>query len=90
MISKKKGFSRVRFPRLSLTHKHKTHRKAVFLMYRIEYENPLYFCDFAENRTKLLSILKSNTKHIVDIKKLYVSGVSDSVIEKYRKYLGQP
>lgn len=59
-------------------------------MYRIEYENPLYFFDFAENRTKLLSILKSNTKHIVDIKKLYVSGVSDSVIEKYRKYLGQP
>ena len=59
-------------------------------MYRIEYKNPLYFCDFAENRTKLLSILKSNTKHIVDIKKLYVSGVSDSVIEKYRKYLGQP
>ncbi|RHV45536.1 hypothetical protein DXB46_15420 [Lachnospiraceae bacterium OM04-12BH] len=36
---------------------------------------------------KRLALLKD--EHIADIRKLYKSGVSDSVMEKYEKYTGR-
>lgn len=60
------------------------------MLYRIEYANRKS-CSFAHNSKDLiewLKILKDET--IDDIRKVYKSGVSDSVIDRYRKYLGQP
>lgn len=45
-------------------------------------------CNFANSRKELLewlAILRGET--ITDIRKIYKSGVSDSVIEKYKKYI---
>lgn len=45
-------------------------------------------CNFANSRKELmewLEILKG--ENIADIRKIYKSGVSDSVIEKYKKYI---
>lgn len=55
--------------------------------YRIEYLNGKC-CNFANSRNDLLDwlkILKDET--ITDIRKLYKSGVSDSVMEKYQQYI---
>lgn len=57
------------------------------MRYRIEYAGGRC-CNFANGRADLikwLRLLKDET--ILDIRKLYRSGVSDSVMEKYRKYL---
>lgn len=57
------------------------------MRYRIEYAGGRC-CNFANGRADLikwLRLLKDET--ISDIRKLYRSGVSDSVMEKYRKYL---
>ena len=60
------------------------------MLYRIEYADGKCY-NFANGSKKLiewLKILKDET--ITDIIKMYKSGSEDSVIEKYRKYLGQP
>lgn len=57
------------------------------MVYRIEYENGKC-CNFAHGRTDLidwLKLLKDET--ISDIRKLYKNGVSDSVMDKYEKYI---
>lgn len=57
------------------------------MRYRIEYANGRC-CNFAKNSKDLiewLKLLKDET--ITDIRKLYKSGVSDSVLENYRKYI---
>lgn len=59
------------------------------MVYRIEYENGKC-CNFANSRIDLidwLKILKDET--ISDIRKLYKSGVSDSVMDKYEKYINR-
>lgn len=56
------------------------------MKYRIEYESS--FCKFAENRADLLTIISSVTANkITDIRKLYKNGVSDSVMDKYEKFI---
>lgn len=57
------------------------------MRYRIEYADGRC-CNFANGSKDLiewLKLLKDET--ITDIRKLYKSGVSDSVIEKYQKYI---
>lgn len=59
------------------------------MRYRIEYANGKC-CNFANSRNDLiewLKLLKDET--ISDIRKLYKSGVSDSVMEQYKKYIGR-
>lgn len=56
------------------------------MRYRIEYEEGRC-CSFANSRKDLiewLKLLKDET--VTDIRKLYKSGVSDSVMEKYAEY----
>lgn len=57
------------------------------MQYRIEYANGRC-CNFANSRKDLidwLKLLKDET--ISDIRKLYKSGVSDSVMEQYQQYI---
>lgn len=57
------------------------------MRYRIEYENGKC-CNFANSRKELiewLKLLKEET--ITDVRKIYKNGVSDSVMETYRKYI---
>lgn len=57
------------------------------MRYRIEYAGGRC-CNFANSRKDLiewLKLLKDET--ITDIRKLYKSGVSDSVMEKYQNYI---
>ena len=57
------------------------------MQYRIEYANGRC-CNFANSRKDLidwLKLLKDET--ITDIRKLYKSGVSDSVMEKYTPFI---
>lgn len=57
------------------------------MRYRIEYADGKC-CNYANGRKDLidwLQILKEET--ITDIRKVYKSGVSDSVMETYRKYI---
>lgn len=59
------------------------------MRYRIEYADGKC-CNFANSRKDLigwLNLLKDET--ITDIRKLYKSGVSDSVMDIYKKYLPQ-
>lgn len=59
------------------------------MRYRIEYASGRC-CNFANSRTDLiewLKLLKDET--ITDIRKLYKSGVSDSVMETYRQYISK-
>lgn len=56
--------------------------------YRIEYANGKC-CNFAHSRVDLIDWLKIlKDENISDIRKLYKSGISDSVMEKYKKYMG--
>ena len=55
--------------------------------YRIEYAEGKC-CNFAHSRKDLLrwqKLLKDET--IIDIRKIYKSGVSDSVMDTYMKYI---
>lgn len=55
--------------------------------YRIEYANGK-FCNYAHSRKDLLewlAILKDEV--ILDIRKIYKSGVEDSVLEKYERFV---
>jgi len=55
--------------------------------YRIEYAGGKC-CNFAHSRKDLLEWLKLlKDETISDIRKLYKSGVSDSVMEKYERYI---
>lgn len=57
------------------------------MKYRIEYVGGKC-CNFANSRKdliELLELLKDET--ITDIRKLYKSGASDSVMDKYQNYI---
>ena len=57
------------------------------MRYRVEYTNGRC-CKFVNNRTELIEYLKQlKNETISDIRKLYKNGVSDSVMDKYEKYL---
>ena len=57
------------------------------MKYRIEYEGGCH-CEIANDRDELLKKIKSSkSKTIKDIRKEYKSGVSDSVLEKYERYI---
>lgn len=57
------------------------------MRYRIEYADGRC-CSFANGRADLLKWLKLlKEEEISDIRKLYQSGVSDSVLEIYRNYI---
>ena len=59
------------------------------MRYRIEYADGRY-CNFANSRKDLLDWLKLlKDEQIVDIRKIYESGVTDSVLDSYRIYLKQ-
>ena len=59
------------------------------MRYRIEYADGR-FCNFANSRKDLLDWLKLlKDEQIVDIRKIYKSGVIDSVLDSYRSYLKQ-
>ncbi|MDC7289559.1 hypothetical protein NXH76_17300 [Blautia schinkii] len=59
------------------------------MRYRIEYADG-QCCNFANSRPDLLNWLKLlKDEAITDIRKLYKSGVSDSVMEKYEKYINK-
>ena len=57
------------------------------MRYRIEYADGRC-CNFANSRKDLLDWLKLlKDEQIVDIRKIYESGVTDSVLDSYRSYL---
>lgn len=57
------------------------------MRYRIEYASGKY-CNFANSRKDLLDLLQFlKDETISDIRKIYKSGVSDSVFEKYQAYI---
>lgn len=57
------------------------------MKYRIEYRDRRC-CDFANSRSELLTLLKHmENEEIADIRKVYKSGVTDSVKEQYSKYI---
>ncbi len=57
------------------------------MKYRIEYVNGRC-CSFANGRDGLLECLKRlKGEEIADIRKIYKSGVSDSVLETYQSYI---
>lgn len=57
------------------------------MRYRIEYANG-HCCNFANSRLDLLKWIELlKDEEITDIRKLYKSGVSDSVFEKYENYI---
>lgn len=59
------------------------------MQYRIEYEGGRC-CNFANSRKDLLDWLKLLKDEVItDIRKLYKSGVSDSVLEKYKQYINR-
>ncbi len=58
------------------------------MRYRIEYTDGRY-CSFANGRKDLLERLKLlKSEEVSDIRKLYKSGVSDSVYELYCRFIG--
>lgn len=57
------------------------------MLYRIEYAGKAN--KIARGRKDLLTHLKVAAGTITDIRKLYQSGVSDSVLESYAKYIGE-
>lgn len=56
------------------------------MRYRIEYADGRC-CNFANSRKDLLDWLKH--EKIADIRKVYKNGVTDSVLDNYRRYLKQ-
>ena len=63
------------------------------MLYRIEYEEGKY-CNFAYGRKDVIDWLKILKDEVItDIRKVYKSGVSDSVMERYKDYIrkeGEP
>ena len=63
--------------------------KEGLMRYRIEYADGRC-CNFASSRKDLLDWLKTlKDEKVVDIRKVYKNGVTDSVIDSYRSYLKQ-
>lgn len=59
------------------------------MKFRIEYTDRK-FPEYVIGRKNLLDHLKNlKRKSVADIRKIYKSGVSDSVLEKYGKYMAQ-
>lgn len=57
------------------------------MRYRIEYADG-QCCKFVNSRQDLMKMLKLiKGKTVTDIRKVYKSGVSDSVMETYKPYL---
>lgn len=57
--------------------------------YRIEYAEGKC-CNFANGSKDLIQWLKLlRDETVTDIRKIYKSGVSDSVMEQYSKYIGK-
>ena len=57
------------------------------MRYRIEYADGRC-CNFANSRKELLEWLKLlKDEEIIDIRKIYKNGVTDSVLEKYQNHL---
>lgn len=57
------------------------------MLYRIEYEGGKC-CSFANSRKDLLDLLKILKDEVItDIRKVYKNGVSDSVMENYKRYI---
>lgn len=57
------------------------------MKYRIEYAGGIC-CNIAQSRDDLIRRLKSiSDKTVTDIRKLYKSGVSDSVMGIYERYI---
>lgn len=57
------------------------------MKFRVDYVGG-HHCTFVNSRTELLTALKDlDGKAVEDIRKLYSSGVSDSVLEKYEKFI---
>lgn len=66
-----------------------TEERGIAMRYRIEYADGKC-CNFANGRNDLLEwleLLKDET--ITDIRKLYKNGTSDSVMGKYKQYMGK-
>ena len=59
------------------------------MRYRIEYADGRC-CNFANSGKDLLEWLKLlKDEEIIDIRKIYKNGVTDSVLEKYRNYVNR-
>ena len=59
------------------------------MRYRIEYADGRC-CNVANSRKDLLEWLKLlKDEEIIDIRKIYKNGVTDSVLEKYRNYVNR-
>lgn len=59
------------------------------MRYKIEYASGKR-CSVADSSKDLIEQLKQQRNETIsDIRKLYKSGVSDSVIEKYQQYINQ-
>ena len=59
------------------------------MRYRIEYADG-QCCNYANGRKELLEWLKLlRGEEITDIRKVYKSGVTDSVFEKYQSYVNR-
>lgn len=57
------------------------------MKYRIEYSNRRC-CSVANSRNELIKMLQTPSGGIVeDVRKVYKSGVSDSVLDTYRQYI---
>lgn len=57
------------------------------MKYRIEYSNRRC-CSIANSRNELIKMLQTLSSGVVeDVRKVYKSGVSDSVMETYRQYI---
>lgn len=57
------------------------------MRYRIEYADG-HCCSYVNSRKDLLERLKlMKDEKVVDIRKVYKSGVTDSVMDKYRSYI---
>ena len=57
------------------------------MRYRIEYEGSKC-CSFANSRADLLECIKLlKNETITDIRKIYKSGVTDSVMDVYKQYI---
>ena len=57
------------------------------MKYKIEYTNGRC-CKFVEGRKELMKCLKLlNWQEVADIRKVYKNGITDSVMETYRKYI---
>lgn len=59
----------------------------IWMRYRIEYKGSKC-CDFVKGKDELIAFLRTQKKEIItDIRKLYKSGISDSVMETYAQYM---